>query len=123
MSKLRIYDEDNPNQPRVDTSSGEEIAEHLKQHGVRFERWEASVAVKDEATQEEIVEAYKPQIERLMRENGYKSYDVINMYPDHPQKDAFRSKFNSEHTHSEDEVRFFVKGKGLFYPSHRTRCL
>ena len=36
------------------------------------------------------------------------------MNPTHPQKDEFRQKFLSEHTHSEDEVRFFVAGQGLF---------
>ena len=36
------------------------------------------------------------------------------MNPDHPDKNAFRQKFLDEHTHSEDEVRFFVRGHGLF---------
>jgi 1,2-dihydroxy-3-keto-5-methylthiopentene dioxygenase len=36
------------------------------------------------------------------------------MHPSHPDKDAFRNKFLDEHTHSEDEVRFFVRGQGLF---------
>ena len=36
------------------------------------------------------------------------------MHPDHPDKDAFRRKFLDEHTHGEDEVRFFVRGRGLF---------
>jgi 1,2-dihydroxy-3-keto-5-methylthiopentene dioxygenase len=29
--------------------------------------------------------------------------------------DAIRSKFLAEHTHSEDEIRFFVDGKGIFW--------
>lgn len=114
MSTLRVYDENSPENPKINTTLVDEIASQLKPHGVRFERWEASVDVSNEAGQDEIVEAYRPEIERLMKEQGYKSYDVINMHPDHPQKDALRQKFNSEHTHSEDEVRFFVKGKGLF---------
>ena len=32
----------------------------------------------------------------------------------HPDKAALRQKFLSEHTHSEDEVRFFVAGSGQF---------
>ncbi len=36
------------------------------------------------------------------------------MQPDHPNKEALRKKFLDEHTHSEDEVRFFVEGQGLF---------
>ena len=33
---------------------------------------------------------------------------------DHPDKAELRQKFLAEHTHSEDEVRFFVDGQGLF---------
>ena len=40
--------------------------------------------------------------------------DVVSLAPDNPDKDAFRQKFLDEHTHSEDEVRFFVDGSGLF---------
>ena len=49
-----------------------------------------------------------------MAENGYQSWDVISLRADNPQKDALREKFLNEHTHGEDEVRFFVEGAGLF---------
>jgi len=49
-----------------------------------------------------------------MGEKGFRSVDVIKMVPDHPKKAELRQKFLSEHTHSEDEVRFFVEGQGLF---------
>ncbi len=39
---------------------------------------------------------------------------MISLYPEHPDKDALRKKFLDEHSHSEDEVRFFVDGQGLF---------
>ncbi|MFY8073399.1 MAG: cupin domain-containing protein, partial [Pirellula sp.] len=35
--------------------------------------------------------------------------------PSTPNLDAMLSKFNKEHTHSEDEVRFTVEGKGVFH--------
>jgi 1,2-dihydroxy-3-keto-5-methylthiopentene dioxygenase len=40
--------------------------------------------------------------------------DVIKLDPSHPMKDAMRQKFLSEHTHTEDEVRFFHEGAGNF---------
>jgi 1,2-dihydroxy-3-keto-5-methylthiopentene dioxygenase len=40
--------------------------------------------------------------------------DAIRLTPDHPDREALRKKFLAEHTHSEDEVRFFVEGQGLF---------
>jgi len=40
--------------------------------------------------------------------------DAISLSPEHPDREALRQKFLAEHTHSEDEVRFFVAGRGLF---------
>lgn len=114
MSNLKIFNEENPQTPLIDTNDATEIAKELNTIGVRFERWKARIEISDEATQEEVYEAYAPEINKLMKESGYQSFDVINMHADHPDKTALRGKFNAEHTHSEDEVRFFVKGKGLF---------
>ena len=41
--------------------------------------------------------------------------DVIDVFPDTPNLDAMLNKFNSEHWHDEDEVRFIVEGRGLFH--------
>ncbi|MEN0111372.1 MAG: cupin domain-containing protein, partial [Planctomycetota bacterium] len=41
--------------------------------------------------------------------------DVINVSPDTPNLDAMLAKFDKEHTHSEDEVRFTVRGHGVFW--------
>jgi len=81
---------------------------------VRFEQWEASAPVAPGASQEAVIAAYRQDIDRLMREQGYQSVDVVSLAPDHPDRAALRTKFLSEHTHSEDEVRFFVAGSGQF---------
>ena len=39
---------------------------------------------------------------------------MIQLTSDHPEKANLRQKFLSEHIHSEDEVRFFIAGEGLF---------
>ncbi len=39
---------------------------------------------------------------------------LSRLTPDHPQKEAIRAKFLAEHTHDEDEVRFFHEGAGNF---------
>jgi 1,2-dihydroxy-3-keto-5-methylthiopentene dioxygenase len=61
-----------------------------------------------------VLTAYAPEIDRLKTEQGYQSVDIISLAPDHPDRAAMREKFLSEHRHSEDEVRFFVAGEGLF---------
>ena len=65
-------------------------------------------------TQEQILEAYADEVASLKQECGFRP-PVVSLTADHPDKDAFRQKFLDEHTHSEDEVRFFVRGQGLFY--------
>src|SRR5690606_22561412 len=44
----------------------------------------------------------------------FTSVDVISIAPDNPKKDELRGKFLDEHYHTEDEVRLFVDGSGLF---------
>ena len=115
MSQLTIYPDNNPDDPVLVTKSGKVIAEKLKEIGVRFERWEAGADLPNDASDEDVMTAYDKDIERLKTENGYTTVDVVRIQPDNPNKEAARSKFLSEHTHDEDEVRFFVEGAGIFY--------
>lgn len=114
MSELRIYPDTNPAQVEVYTDHAE-ISAQLQAIGVRFERWQANAPLSDDASQEEVIAAYRADIDRLMTENGFQSVDVVSLQPDHPDKAIFRQKFLNEHTHSEYEVRFFVDGQGMFY--------
>lgn len=115
MSMLISYRDDDPARPLVTVTDPSEIADALGEVGVGFERWQAAVALPAAATQEAILAAYAGDIERLRREGGYTTADVARMIPEHPDREAMRRKFLDEHTHSEDEVRFFVEGSGAFY--------
>lgn len=114
MSELVVYAENQPDVPELQTSDIAEIQAALAEVGIRVERWSANHEVSDDADDASIIAAYRHEIDRLISERGYQTYDVVSMHPHHPDKDAFRSKFLDEHTHSEDEVRFFVRGHGLF---------
>lgn len=114
MSRLNVYSETEPQKPLIDTADFDRIAGELAAAGIGFERWSAERELPDDADQETIIAAYRNEIDRLVGERGYQTFDVVSMRPDHPEKDAFRRKFLEEHTHSEDEVRFFVRGQGLF---------
>jgi 1,2-dihydroxy-3-keto-5-methylthiopentene dioxygenase len=109
MSRLTIYANDSGTQPEVLTNH-DEIARRLRKVGVQFERWQADKVLPDDAD-----EAYKASVDRLNRQYGFKSIDVVSLRPDHPKKGEMRQKFLSEHTHDDFEVRFFVDGCGLFY--------
>jgi Uncharacterized conserved protein, contains double-stranded beta-helix domain len=114
MSQLRIYDESNGGTPLKTIVNHAEIERELGAAGVRFERWEATKSVAPGASQDDVIAAYRTDIDRLMHEKGYQAVDVISLTPDHPDRATLRAKFLNEHTHSEDEVRFFVAGRGQF---------
>ncbi|MBL8297730.1 MAG: acireductone dioxygenase [Rhodanobacteraceae bacterium] len=114
MSRLRIYAETQPAQPLLETAEHARISAELAQVGVRFENWQAAAEISPGAASETVIEAYRGDITRLMQAEGYQAVDVISLNADHPDKAALRQKFLNEHTHSEDEVRFFVAGRGLF---------
>jgi 1,2-dihydroxy-3-keto-5-methylthiopentene dioxygenase len=114
MSRLRIFNDADPHTPLSTTEDLATIAERLKPIGVRFEQWTAGCDVKAGDTPEQVMAAYRADIDRLIAENGFKTVDVVSITPDHPQREAMRAKFLDEHFHKEDEVRFFVAGSGLF---------
>ena len=114
MSRLRIFDERRPLTALASYDDGDDIATELNKVGVRFEQWEAGQPIVPGASQEEVIAAYRSDIDRLMAEKGYQAVDVVSLTPEHPDRAMLRQKFLSEHTHSEDEVRFFVAGSGQF---------
>ncbi|WP_149193368.1 1,2-dihydroxy-3-keto-5-methylthiopentene dioxygenase [Luteimonas suaedae] len=114
MSRLRIFAEDAPQTPELVSHDGDEIARELRKIGVTFERWQATQPITAGASQDEVIAAYRADIDRLVAERGFTSVDVISIAPDNPKKEELRGKFLEEHFHKEDEVRFFVAGSGLF---------
>jgi 1,2-dihydroxy-3-keto-5-methylthiopentene dioxygenase len=114
MSRLRIFDDADPSSPRVVLFDHATMASELKAIGVRFEQWEAAQPVVPGASSDEVMTAYRADIDRLVEENGFKTVDVVSIAPENPNREAMRAKFLDEHFHEEDEVRFFVAGAGQF---------
>ena len=114
MSRLRIFSESDPATPEFASYDPDFIATELKKLGVTFERWKATKAIAPGAAPEDVIDAYRADIDRLVVERGFKTVDVVSIAPDNPQREAMRAKFLDEHYHKEDEVRFFVAGSGLF---------
>ena len=109
MARIRVQDENR------EITDHQEICEFLKPFGISYENWDVDSRIGSEATNEEILDAYAPEIERLKEQGGFVTADVINVTPETPGLDDMLAKFNKEHTHSEDEVRFTIKGSGLFH--------
>lgn len=100
------------NRSLTDTS---EITNYLAAIGIDYEQWEFKADVDANASSEQILAAYAPQIEALKARGGYVTADVIDVDPQTAGLEAMLAKFNIEHTHDEDEVRYIVAGRGLFH--------
>jgi 1,2-dihydroxy-3-keto-5-methylthiopentene dioxygenase len=114
-STLRVFDEIDGTKPVVDTTDRAEIARLLGERGIVFEQWEANAPLTAASGQDEILAAYAGDVERLKKTYGYTTVDVIRVGPGTPNVPELRQKFLNEHTHTEDEVRFFVEGSASFY--------
>lgn len=93
----------------------EAITGYLAGIGIDYERWEPAHEVAADAPAEEILAAYAPEIERLKASGGYVTADVIDIRPQTPGLAEMLAKFNREHWHDDDEVRFIIEGRGLFH--------
>lgn len=119
MTLLALYrhdasDHPDATLPELVTSDPELISRELAGRGIGFQRWPAPHSLPAGAGQEQILAAYAAEVARVQAGGSYPTVDAIRLTPDHPDRDALRQKFLAEHTHSEDEVRFFVEGRGLF---------
>src|SRR5262245_22265342 len=88
------------------------ISGFLAEHGIDYEHWTPGPAP---SSPEALLAAYAPKIDELKARGGYVTADVIDVKPDTPGLDGMLARFNSEHWHDEDEVRFIVEGRGLFH--------
>ncbi|SBO43447.1 acireductone dioxygenase [Cyanobium sp. NIES-981] len=101
-------------EPLLRSSDPQRIAAELAARGIRFQQWPARARLEAGADQSAILSAYAAEVARVQEGGAYPTVDAIRLGPDHPERQALRRKFLAEHTHSEDEVRFFVEGCGLF---------
>ncbi|HVO56140.1 MAG TPA: cupin domain-containing protein [Dongiaceae bacterium] len=109
MATVHIPDE------RRTLTAPDEVRAYLATIGITFEQWTPAHELPAAASAEEVLAAYAPEIERLKREGGYVTADVIDVQSSTPGLDAMLNRFNSEHWHDEDEVRFILEGRGLFH--------
>ena len=93
MSQLTIYADTDPVTPLIDSADINVITDELGKAGIQIERWKADRELADDADSDTIIAAYQAEIDRLVAIGGYQTWDVVSMNADHPEKDAFRSKF------------------------------
>jgi 1,2-dihydroxy-3-keto-5-methylthiopentene dioxygenase len=109
MATVRI-----PDQERTLTKF-DEVRDFLTGVQIEYERWETHETLPLDPTAEQILDAYSVEIDRLKERGGYTTADVIDIHSTTPGLDAMLAKFNIEHWHEEDEVRYILAGRGIFH--------
>jgi|SRR5699024_6136400 len=95
------------------------IVELLAQHGLVYELWNidklhSQPQPEGKTIQEHILDVFQDEIRALCAQRGYQTADVIALTPQTENLDDLLAKFDKEHIHTEDEVRFTVSGRGIF---------
>src|SRR3546814_11749005 len=90
MSRLRIFADNTPDTPEFSSSDGDAIARELDKIGVTFERCQAAQPIAPGASPAEVMEAYRPDLDRLAAAPGSHSVAVVRIAPAHHTRDAMR---------------------------------
>jgi len=108
MAVLRFPD----NSEMIESES--EIRSTLAGIGIDYERWTLE-RVPPDSSADSVLAAYADEIDDMKRRGGYVTADVIDVNPSTPNLEAMLARFDKEHTHDEDEVRFILAGRGIFF--------
>ncbi|ERT06265.1 cupin domain protein [Lyngbya aestuarii BL J] len=102
----------------------EEISRRLEPLNVRLNYWKVgedpelkallNQSALDNEEKEQVLLELDHYFEHLKQTDGYQSRDLIALHPDIPNLDSLMAKFESCHTHADDEVRYIIEGEGVF---------
>jgi len=120
MTLLTIWADDQPSTPTLQTPDREVIAAELAAVGVTYRAFPPVAGVDASATSDDVIAAHQGLVDALIAEHGYTLIDVAQIHPEDSDEwrataAGARAKFLNEHTHDEEEIRYFSSGRGVFY--------
>jgi len=100
----------------------EEVSTFLANQEVIYEHWDINKLPENlrekfdlsEEEKEEILQAFKTDIDDISERRGYQASDIISLSDSNPKLDELLKNFERKHHHTDDEVRFIVSGHGVF---------
>jgi 1,2-dihydroxy-3-keto-5-methylthiopentene dioxygenase len=90
------------------------IRSSLSSLGIDYELWTLD-RVPPDSPADAVLTAYADEIAAMKQRGGYVTADVIDVHPATPNLETMLARFDKEHTHDEDEVRFILAGRGIFF--------
>jgi 1,2-dihydroxy-3-keto-5-methylthiopentene dioxygenase len=121
MTLMQLMADSDPGDVRLRADDAAVIGVELAKRGIVFDRWPTMPGLCGTTLDSQILAEYGDRVAELNADGRYKYIDVARLQPDDSDPrwpdtaKAARQKFLSEHRHAEDEVRFFVAGRGCFY--------
>lgn len=101
-----------------------QIGRELAPLGIQLHHWELSSdphiralitkPILNDEEKETILKAHDHYFNKLVKDAGYQTRDLIAIHSDIPNLDQMLAKFDKCHTHAEDEVRYIIDGDGVF---------
>ena len=100
----------------------EQVKAFLDSQQVVYEHWDVNKLpealrekfVLSDEEKAQIISTYESEIRDLAARRGYEIWDVISLSDATPSIEDLLKKFEQVHTHTEDEIRAIVSGKGIF---------
>ncbi|MEX6503311.1 acireductone dioxygenase [Pseudomonas zhanjiangensis] len=114
MSSLSVYHESSPELPNKVLNHLEDIVGTLAALRVHFARWQATAPLTAGASEQEMIAAFRPQLDALMGEGGYRTCELISHSDGQTQQAETRILQPIERREAEDQAHFLVLGRGLY---------
>ncbi|HIK28717.1 MAG: cupin domain-containing protein [Oscillatoriaceae bacterium SKW80] len=102
----------------------EAIARELAPLNIQLHRWPIGENTQtrillaketlSDSEKEQLLQSLDHYFQELKNTQGYQSRDIIILHPATPNLDVMLAKFQSCHTHADDEVRYIIDGEGVF---------
>jgi 1,2-dihydroxy-3-keto-5-methylthiopentene dioxygenase len=116
VSQLALYNQFNLRAPlKVSDDHAIQVAE-LAEDGIYFAQHDILTMLPNTSpTGDQLLKLYEELVENVKREHNYLYADIARIHEDDVHGVVLRSQYISEHTHNEDEARFFIEGAVLVY--------
>lgn len=108
MSILSVFDPSSPDLPHKVLTHHEDIAATLAEQGVRFGRWQPDARLRPGSSTQEVLDACREPLDRLMTEHGSASFAVFSR----DGQAAGQADLRDEHVHDSEEVFAVISGRG-----------
>jgi 1,2-dihydroxy-3-keto-5-methylthiopentene dioxygenase len=113
MSSLTVYHQSSPEAPNKLLTHAEDIASTLAAVGVQFAQLPVAVPVQAGSAVEEVIAACRIQLDQLMSERGFASFDVLSLRSEQHYQDGPRTSLPTAQRYGVAQLHYYLAGRGL----------